>query len=224
MDNQRITISWQDQSVSGLIMIPPKSRVMVILGHGAGAGMSHSFMEQLAQDLAAQGMASLRYNFPYMEAGKRSPNAPKLSQATVRAAVDYAAQHFPEYHLLAGGKSYGGRMTSQAQAETPLAGVNGLVFFGFPLHAPGRPGAQRGEHLKDINIPMLFLQGSRDKLADLTLLSPLLQSIGKLVDLVVIEGADHGFNMLKSSGISSEQARLNLAQQTWQWYKKLMKD
>ncbi len=221
MSTEKITISTGDGQVSGILQLPKGCKALLVLGHGAGAGMNHIFMEQLAGDLKENGIGSLRYNFPYIEAGRRSPNAPRISQDTVRAAVQEARSRFPEIPLLAGGKSYGGRMSSQAQSEMAMDGVVGLVFFGFPLHAPGRPGDQRGEHLKNIEIPMLFLQGSRDKLADLTLMKPLCQALGQRATLSVIEGADHGFSMLKSSTITTEQARYGLARSTRLWYDKL---
>ena len=189
----------------------------MVLGHGAGAGMEHQFMSQLADNLATVGIASLRYNFPYMEQGRRTPTSPAISQATVKAAVDEAHQLFPNHLLLVGGKSYGGRMSSQAQSNQLLDGVLGLVFYGFPLHAPGKPGDQRGEHLKRIKIPMLFLQGSRDKLADLAYLRPLVGNLKHQATVEVIEGADHGFNMLKSASKTSAEVQLELAKMTAEW-------
>ena len=207
--------------VSSLLVTPTDTKAVMVLGHGAGAGMEHRFMEQLAENLAAVGIGSLRYNFPYIEQGRRAPSAPGISQATIRAAVEIANQSFPNQLLLVGGKSYGGRMSSQAQASEPLPGVAGLVFFGFPLHAPGKPGDSRGEHLKDIDIPMLFLQGSRDKLADLSLLHPLVEALGEVATLRVLEGADHSFNMLKSATKSSAQVQQELAKITGEWVLKL---
>lgn len=193
----------------------------MVLGHGAGAGMTHAFMEKLALDLGSQGIATLRYNFPYMEQGRRSPSAPAISQATVRAAVMKAQEIAPELPLLAGGKSYGGRMTSQAQAANPLSQVQGLVFFGFPLHAPGKVGDKRGDHLKKIAIPLLFLQGSRDTLADLSLLTPLCDKLAADTTLQVIAGADHGFSMLKSSDKDTDTVRTELAIRTANWFQNL---
>ena len=164
---QAVTITLDDgRQVSGLLQTPPKSHACYVLAHGAGAGMSHPFMADVANGLAERGIATLRYQFPYMEQGSKRPDAPKLAQATVRAAVVEASRLVPELPLVAGGKSYGGRMTSQAQAELPLPGVRGLVFLGFPLHPAGRPSDERGSHLFQVRIPMLFLQGSRDALAD----------------------------------------------------------
>jgi len=219
MKEERISIDLEagKPPVSGIVMVPEKLKAMMILGHGAGAGMEHGFMTRMSNNLSAQNIGTLRYNFPYMEQGKRSPSAPSISENTVRAAVQKANQMFPDTILLAGGKSYGGRMTSQAQSKIPLAGVSGLIFFGFPLHAPGKPGDSRGAHLHDIDIPMLFLQGSRDKLADLSLLKPLLNSLKNKSILKVIEGADHTFNMLKSATKTTDEVQLELAELTADW-------
>jgi predicted alpha/beta-hydrolase family hydrolase len=218
MQEQRITINLgNNQSVSGITLIPKNQKAMMVLGHGAGAGMQHQFMKNLADNLSKVGIGTLRYNFPYIEQGRRSPSSPSISIATVRAAVNAANLIAPNQSLLVGGKSYGGRMSSQAQSQDRLTEVAGLVFFGFPLHAPGKPGNSRGNHLKDIDIPMLFLQGSRDKLADLTLLTPLLDSLGEKTKLRVIEGADHSFNMLKSAAKTSQEVQMELARITSDW-------
>src|SRR5881392_2096045 len=173
---QPITITVNDaQRVSGLLQIPKEARACYVLAHGAGAGMAHPFMAAAANGLAERSIATLRYQFPYMEQGSRRPDAPKLAHATVRAAVLEASRLVPELPLFAGGKSFGGRMTSQAQAASPLPGVRGLVFLGFPLHPAGRPSDERGKHLFDVQIPMLFLQGTRDQLADPELLQPLVK-------------------------------------------------
>jgi predicted alpha/beta-hydrolase family hydrolase len=216
-----IKILFDDYEVTGLLNRNQDSVAVLILGHGAGAGMTHSFMEQLSEDLLDEGIATLRYNFPYMEAGRRSPNSPKISMATVRAAVNKAHEIAPDLPLLAGGKSYGGRMSSQAQAQEPLPHVKGLVFYGFPLHAPGRPGDQRGEHLFEIDAPMLFIQGTRDKLAELNLLKPLLNKIGKPARLEIIDGADHGFSVLKRHDLTTAEVRKNLAKLTRRWWDSL---
>lgn len=221
MEDEKISIKVHQHVVSGLLRHPKDAKALLVLGHGAGAGMTHPFMEQLAADLAEFQIASLRYNFPYMEAGRRSPNAPALSQDTVRAAVGVAKEVVPDLPLIAGGKSYGGRMTSAAQAAQPLPQVKGLVFFGFPLHAPGRPGPKRGEHLKQISIPMLFLQGTRDKLADLSLMEPLCSSLGSKTTLQVIDGADHGFSTLKSASKTTPEIRKDLARVTGTWFKRI---
>jgi predicted alpha/beta-hydrolase family hydrolase len=187
-------------SVSALLNVPSDASVCYVFAHGAGAGMPHSFMEAAAAGLAERGIASLRYQFAYMEKGAKRPDPPAVAHAVVRAAVAYAAEHLPDLPLLAGGKSFGGRMTSQAQAASPLPDVRGLAFFGFPLHASGKPSADRGEHLKQVELPMLFLQGERDKLAELSLLQPLVKSLGKRATLCVLPAADHSFHMPARSG------------------------
>lgn len=186
--------------VSSLLVSPPRPRALFVFGHGAGAGMRHSLMEAVASRLRDRGVATLRYQFPYMEAGRRAPDPRPVLVETVRAAVREAANRHPDLPLVAGGKSMGGRMTSTAAAEAPLPGVRGLAFFGFPLHAAGRDGAERGAHLSEVGLPMLFLQGTRDRLANLELLRPLLEGIEPRPVLQVIEGADHGFHVLKRSG------------------------
>jgi len=198
---QPVTIVVGDaNSVSGLLQVPPKARACYVMAHGAGAGMTHPFMANFATDLAERGIATLRYQFPYMERGSKRPDPPKLAQATVRAAVAQASRMVPDLALVAGGKSFGGRMTSQAQAAAPLAGVRGLVFVGFPLHAPGKPGDERGTHLCDVHIPMLFLQGTRDALAELDLLEPVVKHLGKWARLHRVKEADHSFHVLARSG------------------------
>jgi uncharacterized protein len=187
-------------NVSALSMRPQDARACYVLAHGAGAGMRHASMEAIAAGLAERGIATLRYQFPYMEKGSKRPDPPALAQATVRAAVAEAAKACAGLPLIAGGKSFGGRMTSQAQAKGPLDGVKGIAFFGFPLHAAGKPSSDRAAHLTDVKIPMLFLQGTRDALADLGLLEPVVKSLGNKAALHLAEGADHSFHVLKSSG------------------------
>jgi uncharacterized protein len=186
--------------VSGLLVSPSDARAVFVFGHGAGAGMRHTFMEDVAWRLGGLGVATLRYQFPYMEAGRRAPDPKPVLLATVRAAVAEAARRCPGLPLVAGGKSMGGRMTSTTAAAEPLPGVRGLAFFGFPLHAAGRDGSERGAHLAGIGLPMLFLQGTRDRLANLDLLRPLLRTIEPPPELHVLDGADHGFHVLKRSG------------------------
>ena len=170
---QSVTINLPDaQRVSGVLQVPPKARACYVMAHGAGAGMTHPFMAAMADGLAERGIATLRYQFLYMEQGSKRPDPPKLAHAAVRAAGLEAARRLPGLPLFAGGKSFGGRMTSQAQAASPLPEVHGLVFLGFPLHPPGKPSNERAKHLFDVGIPMLFLQGSRDEFADLQLLEP----------------------------------------------------
>ena len=187
-------------SVSALLMRPAHPRACFVFAHGAGAGMTHSFMEKVAAGLAVRGIATLRYQFPYMERASKRPDPPALAQATVRAAAERAARAFPVLPLIAGGKSFGGRMTSQAQAKSALTGVAGLAFFGFPLHPAGKPSSERAAHLADIHIPMLFLQGTRDKLAELDLLRPVTDGLGARASLHLIEGADHSFHVPARSG------------------------
>lgn len=192
-------------NVSALLVRPDDARWLYVFAHGAGAGMRHPFMERVAERLAASGVGTFRYQFPYMEAGRKGPNPAAVLVKTVRSAVAEAARLAPELPLLAGGKSMGGRMTSTAAAAEPLPGVRGLAFFGFPLHAPGRRSADRGAHLADVGLPMLFLQGTRDKLAELSLLEPLLGSVEPRPTLSVVDSADHSFHVLKRSGRTDEE-------------------
>ena len=189
-----------DRRVSGLLQAPADSRCCTVLAHGAGAGMAHPFMASVAAALAERGIATLRYQFPYMEQGGRRPDPPALAQATVRAAVAKATELMPGLPLIAGGKSFGGRMTSQAQAASPLAGVRGLAFLGFPLHPAGKPSDERARHLLAVKVPMLFLQGTRDALADTTLLKPMVVGLGKRATLRLFDDADHSFHVPARSG------------------------
>jgi predicted alpha/beta-hydrolase family hydrolase len=196
-----VTIAVDDAySVRGLLLAPPSARTCYVLAHGAGAGMFHPFMDAAARGLAERGIATLRYQFPYMERGAKRPDPPELAHATVRAAVAEAARLAPALPLLAGGKSFGGRMTSQAQAASPLPGVRGLAFLGFPLHPAGRPSDARAEHLLEVEVPMLFLQGSRDKLADLELLQRLIARLGERASLRLMQDADHSFRVPARAG------------------------
>jgi predicted alpha/beta-hydrolase family hydrolase len=192
-----------------------------VFAHGAGAGMTHPFMEQVATGLAERGIATLRYQFPYMEKGSRRPDPPALAHAAVRAAVAEAAWNFPDLPLIAGGKSFGARMTSQAQAKTPLAGVCGLAFFGFPLHPAGKPSSERAEHLTDVHIPMLFLQGTRDKLAELDLLRPVVKHLGSRATLQLVEGADHSFHVPAKSGRGDGDVMLEMLDAFAAWMEKV---
>src|SRR5216684_8120303 len=203
--------------VSALLCRTANARWLLVLAHGAGAGMSHPFMEKLANELAGVGMATLRYQFPYMEERRRAPDPPTVLMATVVAAVRAAAEAAPGLPLLAGGKSMGGRMTSQAAAQHPLDGVRGLVLFGFPLHPPNRPGTKRADHLAKVRLPMLFLQGTRDTLADLKLLRPVCAKLGSRATLHVIETADHSFHVLKSSGRNDVEVMRELAETAVSW-------
>jgi uncharacterized protein len=200
-----VTIRVDDtQSVSGLLLVPTDARACYVLAHGAGAGMTHPFMAGVAEGLAARRVATLRYQFPYMERRSRRPDSPRIAQAAVRAAVAKAASLAAGLPLIAGGKSFGGRMTSQAQAESPLPSVRGIAFLGFPLHAAGRPSDERGKHLFDVHVPMLFLQGTRDNLADLKQLQPLIERLGSRATLKVFADADHSFRVPARTGRRDE--------------------
>lgn len=203
--------------VSALLQMPASAKACFILGHGAGAGMNHLFMTDLANALEARGIGTLRYQFPYMENGSKRPDPPALCHATVRAAVEEARKQAPGVPLIAGGKSFGGRMTSQAQAVDELPDVRGLAFVGFPLHPAKKPSTGRADHLADVNIPMLFLQGTRDDLADLTLLEPIVQKLGARATLKRIEGADHSFHVLARSGRNDREVMEELADTIAAW-------
>ncbi len=187
-------------SVSALLTRPAQARACFVLAHGAGAGMTHPFMETVATGLCERGIATLRYQFPYMEKGSKRPDPPAIAQATVRAAVAEAARCCPGLSLIAGGKSFGGRMTSQAQTAAPLTGVRGLAFLGFPLHPAGKPSSDRASHLADVHVPMLFMQGTRDSLAEAGLIEPVVRSLGPSATLHLVDGADHSFHVLARSG------------------------
>ena len=205
------------QRVSGLLLLPPQARAIYMFAHGAGAGMTHPFMSAVANELAERDIASLRYQFAYMEQGSRRPDPPKIAQAAVRAAVTEAARLAPGLALIAGGSSFGGRMTSQAQAALPLPGVRGLVFFGFPLHPAGKPSDERAEHLSDVKIPMLFLQGTRDTLADLALIKGVVEQLTPRATLHIEEGADHSFHVLARSGRRDAEVMEAIADSAAAW-------
>ena len=192
--------------MSGLLLVPPRANACYVLAHGAGAGMTHPFMEAVAIGLAARRIATLRFQFPYMQRGSKRPDPPSVAEAAVRGAVVGAAR-LTELPLFAGGKSFGGRMTSQAQAVLPLPGVRGLVFIGFPLHPAGRPASARGRHLFDVHVPMLFLQGERDKLSDPQLVATLMAQLGQRATLRLFEHADHSFHVPVRSGRTDEEVR-----------------
>jgi len=215
---QSVTITVDDaQRISGLLQAPPKARACYVLAHGAGAGMKHPFMTAIADGLAQRSIATLRYQFPYMERGSKRTDAPKLAQATVRAAVEEAARLVPKLPLIAGGKSFGGRMTSQAQSESPLHGVRGLAFLGFPLHPPGRQSDERAKHLSGVQIPMLFLQGSRDDFAHLSLLKPLIKKLGDRATPRLFEDADHSFHVPVRTGRKDADVREELLDALAEW-------
>jgi len=203
--------------VSALLSIPKNTRWLLILAHGAGAGMTHPFLQNLSGQLNSAGIATLRYQFPYMEQHRGAPDKPAVLTATVAAAVQAAKKAAPGLPLLAGGKSMGGRMTSQAASEELLEDVRGLVFFGFPLHPPGKPGTKRADHLAKVSIPMLFLQGTRDAFADLELLRPVCAKLGTRATVHIIDSADHSFHVLKSSGTTDSAVLDQLAQTAADW-------
>ena len=210
-----------DRRVSGLLQMPAGARCCYVLAHGAGAGMAHPFMASVADELAERGIATLRYQFPYMEQGSKRPDSPALAQATVRAAVVKAGELVRGLPLIAGGKSFGGRMTSQAQAAAPLDGVRRLAFFGFPLHPAGKPSADRAKHLADVKVPMLFLQGTRDTLADLALLKPMVTSLGKRATLSLFDEADHSFHVPARTGRKDPEVRREMLDVFAAWAEKI---
>jgi hypothetical protein len=219
-DNMRLNVPDTGE-VQAILLRPKNPECVLALAHGAGAGMNHPFMAALAQKLADAGVATFRFQFPYMEQRRRVPDRPPVLTATIQTAVQAASKAAPGLPLFAGGKSLGGRMTSLAAAEGRLDGVQGLVFLGFPLHPPNRPGTKRAEHLREVKLPMLFLQGTRDALADLQLLRPICDELGTRATLHVIEGADHSFHVLKSSGKTDESVLDELARSTAAWIKRL---
>ena len=213
-----VTITIDDTlQVSGLLQAPPRTRACFVLAHGAGGGMAHPFMSAVAVGLAERSIATLRYQFPYMERGGKRPDPPKHTHATVRAAVTAALRLLPDAPLVAGGKSFGGRMTSQAQAVASLPGVRGLAFLGFPLHPAGRPSQGRGQHLFQVHIPMLFLQGTRDALANLQELKPLCEALGARAILKEFPGADHSFHVPVRSGRTDAQVQIELLDALAAW-------
>ena len=214
-----VRVSEKVGEVSALLMRPREAHWLLVLAHGAGAGMRHPFMEGIARELAAVGLATFRYQFPYMQKGGR-PDPPAVLAATVRAAITAAAEAVPELPLLAGGKSLGGRMTSHLLSEDPTEAtsrVRGVVFFGFPLHVPGRPDTKRADHLERISVPMLFLQGTRDTLADVTLIRSVSAKLGPRATLHVVDTADHSFHVLKGSGTTDAEVLRVLAHATASW-------
>lgn len=212
----RIRVGDRTGEVSALLDRPDDAFALYVFGHGAGAGMRHAFMQRATEHLNDRGVATLRYQFPYLEHGSRTPDPQPVLLATVRAAVRAAHDAEPGLPLFAGGKSMGGRMTSLADAAEGL-GVRGLVFFGFPLHPPRRPGTERAEHLQHVSAPMLFLQGTRDELATLDLLQPILEYIGTRARLHIVDGADHGFHVLKRSGRSDDDVQGDICTTAADW-------
>jgi predicted alpha/beta-hydrolase family hydrolase len=220
MTDLRLSVPTANTTVSGLLDAPTHPEACYVFAHGAGAGMGHVFMAALAQGLVQRGIATLRFQFPYMEQGSKRPDSPAVAQATVRAAVQEAATRLPNVPLFAGGKSFGGRMTSQAQAVEPLPHVRGIVFVGFPLHPAGKPSTERASHLAEVKVPMLFLQGTRDELADLDLVRETTAKLGRRATLRVVDGADHSFHVLVRSGRNDSQVREELLDAMAGWMKK----
>lgn len=212
-----IDVTEQLCKVSGLLLLPNDARALLVFGHGAGAGMNHPFMTSVARKLAGRGVATLRYQFPYMESGGRRPDAKPRLLGTARAAIDAGARMADGLPLFLGGKSMGGRMGSTAIAERPDDRIRGLVFVGFPLHAPGNPSSERADHLFGITVPMLFLQGTRDTLADLNALKPVCRKLGKPAALHVIEGADHSFHVPRSLKRTDDDIHDELADIVVSW-------
>ncbi|SDT35100.1 alpha/beta hydrolase family protein [Bradyrhizobium canariense] len=219
---QRLAIEvGNGAAVSALLIRPPQARACFVFAHGAGAGMSHPFMETVANGLGERGVATLRYQFPYMEKGSKRPDPPAVAQASVRAAVTEAGRCCAGLALIAGGKSFGGRMTSQAQAAMPLAGVRGLAFLGFPLHPAGKPSSDRAKHLADVHIPMLFMQGTRDNLAELALLEPVVTGLAPSASLHLIKDADHSFHVPARSGRNDREVMSEMLDIFAAWIGKL---
>jgi hypothetical protein len=222
---QAVRISVErDTTVSGLLDSPAAPDAGCVFAHGAGAGMTHPFMARAAAALAARGIATLRYQFPYMERGSRRPDAPKLAHAAVRAAVAEAQRALPGLPLVAGGKSFGGRMTSQAQAAAPLPGVAGLVFVGFPLHPAGKPSIERAEHLARVRIPMLFVQGTRDEMADVTLIESTVGALGAHATLHWVHDGDHSLRVPARSGRDAQQVLDSVYDAIQRWIQALIDD
>jgi predicted alpha/beta-hydrolase family hydrolase len=218
----RLHISDAVGDVAAFLLRPPDAWLLYVLAHGAGAGMRHQFLEQISASLAGLGIATFRYQFPYMELGRGRPDTPALLEASVRAAVSRAGEIVPELPVIAGGKSLGGRMTSSAAAAHPLERVRGLAFLGFPLHPPGQPGTRRAEHLQHVTTPMLFLQGTRDAFARLDLITEVCRGLSPRATLRIIDGADHSFGVLKRTGRTADQVHGELAATIVEWARALV--
>ena len=221
VDARDITIKVGSETVSGLLLRPPQAKALYLFAHGAGVGMRHRAMESNARGLADRGIATLRYQFLYMEKGSKRPDPPPLAHAAVRAAAAEAVKLAPDLPLFAGGRSFGGRMSSQAEAKAPLPQVRGLIFLGFPLHPAGKPSVDRAEHLADVQIPMLFVSGSRDALAEMDLLKPVVDRLGERAALYVVDQADHSFNVQAKSGRASADAEAEALDAMADWMVKL---
>ena len=214
---EKLVIPVGSESVSGLLLRPPNAKALYVFAHGAGAGMTHKAMESNARGLAERGIATVRYQFPYMEKGSRRPDPPRIAHATVRAAVAEAMRLAADLPLFAGGRSFGGRMTSQTQADEPLPGVRGLAFLGFPLHPAGKAGIERAEHLSRVQVPMLFVSGDRDALAELDLLKPVIGGLGKRATLHLVSHADHSFKVAAKSGRTCADAEAEALDAMAEW-------
>jgi len=221
MERSKVDIRFAGEQVSGVLMRPDDAKALYVLAHGAGVGMMHPSMVGYAQGLAERGIATLRFNFPFMEKQTKRPDPPRLAHFAVRAAVGAAGEMASDLPLFAGGRSYGGRMTSQAQSVAPLPNVRGLAFLGFPLHPPGKPSAERADHLEKVEIPMLFVSGSRDALAELELLKPLVKGLGKRATLQLIDQADHGLRVPAKSGRTPQEAQAEALDAVAAWMTKL---
>jgi uncharacterized protein len=219
---RRLQLQVAERSVGAILDAPADPRALYVLAHGAGAGMEHAFMSAIAAAVGERGIATLRYNFPYMDGRRGRIDTKPVLHGAVRAAVELGARELPGVPVIAGGKSMGGRMTSEAQAAEPLPGVLGLVFLGFPLHPPKRPATERAAHLGDVALPMLFLQGTRDDLADLGLISQVTEGLGARAALKVVDGADHGFHVLKRSGRSDAEVMEELADGLAEWLRRVL--
>lgn len=218
----KINVSEKYGDVSGILMLPDEAKCFLLLAHGAGAGMTHSFMERMAQNLADLHIATLRYNFPYTEKNSKRPDPAPVLLQTVKAAYTAAQKYAKGLPVFAGGKSMGGRMTSTAVSKNLLPEVKGIIFFGFPLHAPGQPSNHRAEHLYQVQEPMLFLQGTKDKLADLNLLQPVIDTLKERATLYIVEGADHSFHLPKSAGKNDDDVLKELAGEVKKWISPLL--
>ncbi|MEO8665229.1 MAG: alpha/beta family hydrolase [Ignavibacteria bacterium] len=217
----RINVSKTIGDVSAIFYSPAKAKYILVFAHGAGAGMNNKFMEQVSVDLAELGIATLRFNFPYMENGKKVPDRKPVCIETISAAVQKASKLCPKIPVFAGGKSFGGRMTSTSASEDALPAIKGIIFFGFPLHAPGKPSNDRAEHLYKVNVPMLFLQGTRDALASLELLKPVIKKIGKKAELFIVDGADHSFHVSKDFKMKDSDAIAMICNEVKNWMEKV---
>lgn len=218
----RIKVSESIGDVSALFYLPKDAQFVLLFAHGAGAGMKNKFMEQVSISLAEKNIATIRFNFPYMEIGKKVPDKKSVCVETIKAAAEKSSKLCPKIPLFAGGKSFGGRITSTAASEGNLPDVKGIVFFGFPLHAPGKPANERAEHLYKVNIPMLFLQGTRDALASLDLLKPVLKKIGKKAELFIVDGADHSFHVPKENKLKDSEVIELICTEIKKWFNSII--